>query len=182
MDARDPLAELMAATAQGDHKAFRRLYELTSGRLFGLALGILRRRDLAEEALQDSFVRIWRSAPRFDPEKGAAMGWLATIVRNRALTLIAQRPRESSEDLSAVEQWADSAPDPLARALESGTGRALAKCLGELDAEQRHSIVLAFYQGLTHAELAARLEKPIGTVKSWIRRSLLRLRECLGDA
>lgn len=182
MDVADPLAELMAATARGDHKAFRRLYDVTAGRLFGLALGILRRRDLAEEALQDSFTRIWRAAPSFDPEKGAAMGWLSTIVRNRSLSLLARRPRESSDDLSSVENWADSAPDPLARALESSAARALKKCLDELDGEQQRSIVLAFYQGLSHAELATRLGKPMGTVKSWIRRGLLRLRECLGDA
>src|SRR5262245_45752782 len=123
MDVADPLAELMTATARGDHRAFRRLYELTAGRLFGLALGILRRRDLAEEALQDAFTRAWRAAPSFDPAKGSAMAWLATIVRNRALSLLAQTPRESSDDLTAVENWADTEPNPLEQALSSSAAR-----------------------------------------------------------
>lgn len=177
--AADPLLDLMAATARGDHKAFARLYQATSGRLFGLALAILRRRDLAEDTLQEAFTRIWRAAPSYDPSKGAPMGWLSTIVRNRALSALSRRPAESAADDETLAAIPDLAPGPLERALASSDARALGHCLDTLDGDQKNSILLAFYQGLTHPELAAKLGRPIGTVKSWVRRGLLALKECL---
>jgi RNA polymerase sigma-70 factor (ECF subfamily) len=176
----DPLAELLSATARGDRAAFARLYELTSGKLFALALGILRRRDWAEEVLQEAFIRLWRSAHRFDPAKGSAMSWMVTIVRNSALTALERRPREiSAEDVGAAAEPADTAPDPLEQAMQSSQARALFECLQHLEEPQRRSIMLAYYEGLTHTELAARLAAPLGTVKSWIRRGLMHLKECL---
>ena len=176
----DPLAELLAAAARGDHAAFARLYQLTAPKLFALAVGILKRRDWAEETLQESFIRVWRSAHRFDPAKGSAMSWMVTIVRNSALTALERRPREiASEDAGAAADIADSAPDPLEQTMQNSAARALLKCLQGLDEQQRRSIMLAYYEGLTHSELAARLGAPLGTVKSWIRRGLMHLKTCL---
>lgn len=176
----DPLGELLGASARGDQKAFARLYELTSAKLFALALGILRRRDLAEDVLQESFIRLWRSAHRFDPAKGSAMSWMVTIVRNGAFTMLERRGREGqASGIADIENMASSEPDPLEQAMQSSAARALLACLQRLDEPQRRSIVLAYYEGLTHTELAARLSAPIGTVKSWIRRGLMHLKECL---
>lgn len=176
----DPLAELLAATARGDRAAFARLYTATAPKLFALAIGILKRRDWAEEALQESFIRLWRSAHRFDPAKGTAMSWMVTIVRNSALSALERRPRElASEDVGEAADVADTAPDPLARTVQSSMARALLKCLEGLEESQRRSILLAYYEGLTHTELAARLAAPLGTVKSWIRRGLMHLKTCM---
>jgi len=176
----DPLAELLAAAARGDHAAFARLYQLTAPKLFALTVGILKRRDWAEETLQESFIRVWRSAHRFDPAKGSAMSWMVTIVRNSALTALERRPREiASEDAGDAADIADSAPDPLEQTMQNSAARALLKCLQGLDEQQRRSIMLAYYEGLTHSELAARLGAPLGTVKSWIRRGLMHLKTCL---
>jgi len=176
----DPLAELLAAAARGDQAAFARLYELTAPKLFALAVGILRRRDWAEEALQEAFIRLWRSAHRFDPAKGSAMSWIVTIVRNSALTALQRRPREiASEDAGEAADVADSAPDPLEQAMQSSMARTLFKCLQGLEEAQRRSIMLAYYEGLTHSELAVRMAAPLGTVKSWIRRGLMHLKTCL---
>ena len=176
----DPLADLLLATARGDRAAFARLYELTSPKLFSLAVGILRRRDWAEETLQESFLRLWRSAHRFDPARGSAMSWMVTIVRNGALTALQRRPRElAAEDVPTAADVPDSGPDPLEQAMRSSAARALFECLNGLDETQRKAILLAYYEGLTHVELAARLVTPLGTVKSWIRRGLVHLKDCL---
>lgn len=176
----DPLTGLLRLIAGGDERAFARLYEQTAAKLFALILAIIRRRDLAEEILQESFVRVWKSAYRFDPAKGSAMAWLVTIARNRTLTALERTPRDQAGPEAADwEMIADGAPDPLEQALISSEARALSRCLQELEQDQRRSIVLAYYKGLTHVELAGRLDKPLGTVKSWVRRGLLQLRGCL---
>jgi len=180
--AADPLAGLLAAAAQGDQRAFARLYELTAAKLFALTLGILRQRDRAEEALQETYTRLWRFAHRYDPAKGPAMGWMVTIARNTALSALERRPRDSAgAEPTDFDQWASADPNPLEQAMQSSAARALARCLQELEARQRRTIMLAYFEGLTHVELAERLETPIGTVKSWIRRGLERLNRCLSD-
>lgn len=174
----DPLGELLRACAHGDEKALARLYRLTSPKLFALALSILRRRPEAEEALQEAFVSIWGNAHRFEPARGSAMTWMVTIVRNRALTSLRRRPPEAD---ARVDQLIlrDDGPDPLESALRSSEARRIMTCLERLDAEQRRSIVLAYVHGFTHQELSRRLDVPLGTVKSWIRRGLISLRDCL---
>ena len=180
----DPLALLLQRVAGGDERAFARLYQQAGPKLFALVLAMTRQRDLAQDVLQEALVRIWKSAYRFNPEKGSAMAWMVTIARNRALTALERMPRDRSAaeapDWEAIAgQW----PDPLEQALAGRQSRALARCLQALERDQRRSIVLAYYTGLTHVELAKRLDKPLGTVKSWIRRGLLELRGCLdGDA
>jgi RNA polymerase sigma-70 factor, ECF subfamily len=148
--------------------------------LFAVALRILRRRDWAEEVLQESFVSIWRHAEEYSAAKSAAMTWMTSIVRNRALDLLRRPQIEDSDDYeSIVELEPLDAPGPL-DALESSHDAArVARCLERLEQRQRQSIVLAFFNGLTHAELAENLKQPLGTVKTWIRRGLQQLKGCL---
>ena len=176
----DPLPKLLAATARGDRKAFRQLYQVSSPRLFAIALRLLCRRDLAEDVLQDAYVAIWRKAGQYHPDRGEPLAWMCRIVRNRAIDrLRAEAPRRElasledvSESAAAEERFAATGPDRL--------GASLRGCLDKLKVDQRRSIILAYYYGMTHDELAAHLDVPLGTVKSWIRRGLMQLKDQLG--
>lgn len=177
------LQRLLTDTSQGDQRAFRELYEATSSHLYGVLVRILQRRDWAEEALQDCYLRVWRKADSYAPDKGAPLTWLMTIARYRALDLLrAKRPEiemPDEDDAPPMSFAADNSLDPETRAVEyEGLGQ-LSDCLQHLGAEQRQSVLLAYYEGYTHAELAKTLKAPLGTVKSWVRRGLLQLRECL---
>lgn len=164
----------------GDREAFARLYRLTAPKLFGFALRILRRRDLAEEALQEAFVSIWRHAGEFKPEKALPQTWLAAIVRNRALDLLrSRRPEDPLDDDEQMEALPSEFPDPLQKTLASREARALLECLDQLPGKQRQVILLSYFHGLSHAELAQRVAEPLGTVKTWIRRGLESLKRCL---
>ena len=133
MTASKSLTELMEAVAEGDREAFSRLYGLTSAKLFSLALGILKRRDWAEDVLQESYIRLWRSAHRFDPARGSPMSWMITIVRNCAFTMLERRGREQpASGMGEIEALASADPDPLERAMQSSRARALMACLNEL--------------------------------------------------
>lgn len=176
------LQQLLAQTARGDQKSFRQLYEASSSHLFGLLMRMLKRRDWAEEALQDCFLKIWQKAETYSPEKGAPLTWLMTVARYRALDLLRMKrpevemPEESDAPPLAFE---DVAEDPQARAVEQeGIGQ-LKECMKGLQDEQQRSVLLAYYEGYTHQELAVIMKAPLGTVKSWVRRGLQRLRECL---
>ncbi len=173
------LATLIRSCAAGDRAALARLYEATAPQLFGLALRMVRRRDLAEELVQEAFLAAWRHAGGFDERRGTAHAWLAAILRNRAIDLLRRRGREAPLDPDAAAAVPDPAPGPLDRAAESEAARALAACLDELEDGPRRSILLAYYDGLTYEQAATRLDAPVGTVKSWIRRSLQRLKSCL---
>jgi len=170
---------LLEACARGDRAALQGLYSMTAPQLFGLALGILRSRDLAEDIVQDSFVLIWRHARSFDPRRGSAMAWLARIVRNQCLDTLRRRGREAPLDESFMESWEDPAPDPAELTALSREAQRLWGCLDQLEDSPRQSLLLAYYQGLTFEEVADRLKAPLGTVKSWIRRSLIRLKGCM---
>jgi RNA polymerase sigma-70 factor (ECF subfamily) len=143
-----------------------------------VALRITRRRELAEEVLHDAFVQIWRKAGTFNAGLGSARGWIYTVVRHRALNAVRGTARTVNADEETLTALAD-----LDAAWRTGDGAAdhaaLADCLDRLDAQKRDCVILAFVDGYTHEQLAARLETPLGTVKSWIRRALLSLRECL---
>jgi RNA polymerase sigma-70 factor (ECF subfamily) len=184
----DPLEAQLAAIARGDRRAFAELYAATSPKLFALLLRMLQRRDWAEEALQDCYVRIWQKSEGYAPERGAPLAWLTTIARYRALDLLrARRPEvtESSfdeEKPSPLERADDGAASPEEGAMQrEGIGR-LDDCMQNLAEEQRKSVLLAYYEGYTHSELARRMKAPMGTVKSWVRRGLLQLRDCMGAA
>lgn len=176
----DDTARLLALTARQDGTAFRRLYDLEAPRLYAVALRITRQPALAADAVHDAMLQVWRNASRFDPARGNASAWLLSLVRYRALDLLARTRRE----VAGVElpEASDPDPDPLERLLETRAGEALHRCLQEVAAERRRWVVLAFLDGLSHVELAARVGQPLGTVKSGIRRALLALRACLDGA
>jgi RNA polymerase sigma-70 factor, ECF subfamily len=170
---------LLQACARGDRAALQSLYAQTAPQLFGLALSILRNRDLAEDVMQDSFILVWRRAHSFDPGRGTAMAWLARIVRNQCFDLMRRRGRESPLDETFMQSWQDPAPNPADLTALSREARRLKGCLDELDEGPRKSMILAYYEGLTFAEVSGRLGAPLGTVKSWIRRGLIQLRDCM---
>jgi RNA polymerase sigma-70 factor, ECF subfamily len=181
----DPLAGLLAACAKRDQIAFARLYERTNAKLFGVALRILKREDWAEEVLQDCYVSIWTNAGAYSAGVAAPMTWMISIVRNRSLDWL-RRPRlevsgEAADDdsESLLDRAPSDDPGPLERLAANVDARAIAGCMGRLEAKQRQAVALAFYEGLTHAELAAHMREPLGTVKTWVRRGLQQLKECL---
>ena len=176
----DPLEELLLAAGRGDRRAFARIYQLSASRLYPIAIRILGRQDVAEEILQEAFVSIWRKAAQFRPDRGKPLAWMATIVRHRAIDRLraeAREPRNMAEWNESTEASAGGVlagpevPEHIAATIRG--------CLERLQEGQRRAILLAYYHGMTHEELAARLDAPLGTVKSWVRRGLLQLRECL---
>lgn len=179
----DQLAAMLQAIARKDATAFSQLYRETSAHLFGLLLRMLRRRDLAEEALQDTYVRVWQKAGSFDATRGQAMAWIASIARHRGLDLLrARRPEvpESVADNPAALAAGEATQGDAAQAVDDDVAlQQLHRCLRELSDEQRNAVMLAYYEGYTHPELSERMSAPLGTVKSWVRRGLQRLRECL---
>jgi RNA polymerase sigma-70 factor, ECF subfamily len=176
-EARLPLEQLIRRTARRDRAAFAALYTQTAAKLFGIALRIMRQREPAEEVLQESFVAVWQRAEDYDPARGSAMGWLVTIVRHCAIDQL-RRSAARPESRGAPEEALLTlvSPDSADSGAELG---ALQRCLDELDPEPRRAVLLAYCYGFTREELAARLAVPVGTVKSWLRRSLDRLKRCL---
>ncbi len=172
------LEGLVERAALGDRAAFRSLYQATSAKLYGVALRILRRADWAEEVLQECYVSVWRHAPDYHAERAAPMTWMTSIVRNRCLDWLRRPNPEPLED-GVLESLESGNPGPLALLEQGRDSAALARCLRGLEARQRQAIALAFFDGLSHAELARHLREPLGTVKTWVRRGLARLRSCL---
>ena len=170
------LAAAIARCAAGERSAMRVIYDIEAGRMVGVARRMLRRQDLAEEAVQDTFMRMWRAARSFDPAKGSPRTWLYAILRNRAISILRDE-RRFVNDPEAGEDAAPATESALTRLPETS---ALRRCLERLDPQRRSVVVLAYVHGLSHGELAGRLNVPLGTVKSWVRRSLISLQECMG--
>ncbi|MEP7043220.1 MAG: sigma-70 family RNA polymerase sigma factor [Dokdonella sp.] len=176
----DRLRDLLVATAGGDAGAFEQLYQSTSGKLFGICLRIVQQRSDAEDVLQDVYVTIWRKAAQFDAARASAITWLAMMARNKAIDrLRAGSVERHSAPIDLAEDLHDPNASTLALAETNETNRRLDACLGELEAQRRNLIRIAFFEGATYEELAARCGAPLGTVKSWVRRGLLRLKACL---
>jgi RNA polymerase sigma-70 factor (ECF subfamily) len=173
----DELTELLRRCAEADRAAFRRLYELQAPRLYGVALRITRQPALAADAVHDALMQVWQNARRFDASRGNPEAWLLSLVRYRALDIARRGAREVSG--AEIPDTADDDPDPLSRLIGSDDAEALHRCLANLEPERRRLVVMAFIDGLSHTELAARLNQPLGTVKSWIRRALIALKRCL---
>jgi RNA polymerase sigma-70 factor (ECF subfamily) len=173
------LAALIGRTALGDRAAFAELYRAAGAKLFAVSLRIVRERPIAEEVLQDSFVAIWSHAADYAPSKSAPTTWMTAIVRNRSLDVVRRTREEPDIDDALTASLADESASPAREAEERSDARSIRRCLGELDAEQRQTIALAFHHGLSHSELAQHLRRPLGTVKTHIRRGLAKLRECL---
>jgi RNA polymerase sigma-70 factor (ECF subfamily) len=172
------LAGLLHKVARGDRDALRSVYVRQSTRLFGIAMAILRDRTVAADVLQDAFLKVWQRAGQFDADRGVAEAWLSSIVRYAALDVARTRGREIPSDDPNLGDGAIEA-DALDALTTAEDGARLHACLERLETKNRQGIVLAFVHGLSHPEISARLDVPLGTVKSWIRRGLMTLRECL---
>lgn len=178
MDDDAPLGTLLAAVARGEHAALRAIYDREGPRLFGAAMAILRDRAAAADAVQEAFLRLWQRAGQYDPARGGARAWISAIVRYAALDAARARGREQVRDDPALGDRAIT-PDVLDRLAAASDGTRLRECLNGLDDRHRSFIVLAFMHGLSHSQVAARLDMPLGTVKTWIRRGLQQLRDCM---
>jgi RNA polymerase sigma factor (sigma-70 family) len=173
------LDDALRRCAAGERACLRVIYDREAAAMIGVAMRILRRRELAEEAVHDTFVRIWQKAASFDPARGEARSWLYAVLRHRALNILrGERRTDQLDDFDTLDlESGDESPEACVARLSDT--KALRHCLEKLEPARRHAIVLAYVQGLTHGELAGRLGVPLGTVKSWIRRSLVTLKECM---
>lgn len=170
MQSEDDAVKLIARVAAGDREALKSLYEQEGAKVMAICLRMLARRDIAEEAVQDTFLSIWRAAGSFDPSKGSARGWIYVIARRRALDRLRASPWLKRETPDFAEDWAPAlGEDSLA----------LSECLQQLDAKSRYAICICYLYGLTHEELSSATGVPLGTLKSRIRRGLMSLRKCL---
>ncbi len=170
---------LIAAVARGETAALSALYAQEAPRMLGIAMRILKRRALAEEAVHDAFVQVWNRAGSFDAVRGEGRAWLYAILRHRSLNILRGEARtELTDDIEALDSESPAEGPEAAMARLSDESR-LRHCLEGLEPDRRKAVLLAFVDGLSHGELAERLKMPLGTLKSWIRRSLLALRECM---
>ena len=181
------LTVLLSKVALGDQTAFAQFYEITSSHLYGVALRILRDPPAAEEILQEAYVNVWHHAGSYEAAKSQPLTWLTTIVRNRCLDQLRRRELDTvtltSDDDDAPEYDLPSdAMTPAEMLIAGAEARSVKDCVDTLDAGPKQAIALAFYQGLSHSELADHLRQPLGTVKSWVRRGLERLKACLDRA
>lgn len=175
------LVGLLRAVADGDQAAFEALYAATRAKLYGVVLRILRRADLADEVMQEAYLKIWNSAGQFDPALASPITWMVAIARNRAIDVARRKRDVSVEEAPEVLERAADIADPLAGRERREELRRLLDCLGRLDPDQRQLMLLAYYDGLSREQLAARSGRPVNTIKTWLRRSILAVRECLGS-
>ena len=187
------LGQLLARAGLGDRVAFATLYEHTSAHLLGVVMRIQRDRAQAEDILQEVYVNVWRAAQSFDAAQSQPLTWLTSIARNRAIDGLRRRQaqpqlktnitqRSYDEETDVYDTVASEAPGPLDLLSRASDARALSHCMQGLSAQQRQSVALAFFDGLSHAEVAEHMRQPLGTVKSWVRRALMTLKDCLEAA
>lgn len=177
-DPNQGLIDALTACGRGEQRALQRLYRATSPRLYAQLLRIVRQEAAAQDCLQQVYVRAWQAAGQYDPTRAQPMTWLSTLARNIGIDwLRRRRPDAEHGDVDLESLTGSRAPEPESLAAERD--EALHDCLATLSAEQRQAMELAYFQGLTHGELAERVVQPLGTVKSWIRRGLERLKACL---
>jgi RNA polymerase sigma factor (sigma-70 family) len=183
------LAQLLARAGLGDRAAFAQMYERSSAHLFAVVLRIQRDRATAEDLLQEIYVSVWKAAAGFDAARSQPLTWLTSIARNRAIDslrragtqpqLLSTTVADDDDRADETEAFSDTAPGPLELLDRASDARELSQCMQHLSPPQRQSVGLAFFDGLSHAEVAERLREPLGTVKSWVRRALLTLKSCL---
>jgi RNA polymerase sigma-70 factor (ECF subfamily) len=171
------LEDWIARVALGDRVAFSRLYDATSAKLFGVCLRILNNRASAEDALQESFMKVWRNADRYRSNGMSPMTWLITIARNTAIDRLRRRRASGPEDV--IEQVPDSAPTPEASAIAQSEAERIVACLKELDEPRAAAVRGAYLDGLSYADLADKLSVPLNTIRTWLRRSLIALQACM---
>ena len=177
----DIYAELLQKTAEGDQLAFKQLYEQTSPKLMSLCLRLMKTEALAEDVLQEGFIKIWDKADTYTTGKGKAMTWMSTVIRNKGLDKLRSlktKPAETEIEYEGIEfASTELKPDDLEDMSQDIQG--LMTCLNKLKPDQKECILLSYYYGHTHQELAEKLDKPLGTIKAWIRRGLEDLRPCM---
>lgn len=178
MSSREDIEGYIARCALGDRDAFASLYRATSAKLFGICLRVLNSRSEAEDALQEIYVKVWRNAGRYQAGGYSPMTWLITIARNHAIDRLRAR-RAQGTGMDEAEAVPDAAPGPEALAIAGSERGRLADCLSELPEDRSMAVQLAYLQGETYADLAARFNVPLNTMRTWLRRSLLKLKECL---
>ena len=175
------LAGLLVRSSRGDSEAFGAFYDATAARAFGLAVRVVRDPSQAEEVAQEAFLEVWRTASRFQPERGSAIGWLLTIVHRKAVDRVRSAEAASRRDTSFHRDTPTVAHDVTAEAAEASMeARRVRTALGELTAVQREALELAYFGGYTHTEVATMLDLPVGTAKTRIRDGLIRMRDAMG--
>jgi RNA polymerase sigma-70 factor, ECF subfamily len=178
----DPIGPLILRIAQGDRAAFAAIYSATSPKLMGVLLRMLGSRAEAEDALQEVYTRIWTRAGRYDPGLGRGMSWLIALTRNLAIDRLRARPHPSAitgDDGTEADALPDARPGAEARMIMQGEARRVVDCMGQLEPDRSAAVRGAYLQGLSYQDLADRHGVPLNTMRTWLRRSLLRLRECL---
>ena len=174
------LVWLLGAVARGDEAAFERLYGATRAKLYGVLLRILGKPALAEKVMAETYLKVWKLADQFDPATASPITWMVAIARNRAIDIVRKRGDISiDEEPEAAEAPPAEAPAPARREMTAELKRLLS-CLGRLDPEKQRIVLLAYYSGWSRDQLASKLDIPVNTIKTWLRRSLLEIRECMG--
>jgi RNA polymerase sigma-70 factor (ECF subfamily) len=180
MPPRDPrLENLLSAVAGGDEAAFAELYQATASKLLGVALRILRNREVSEEVLQEAFFKVWERAGDYNPAIAAPVTWMAAIVRNRALDEARRRVVRPTGDESELEQLESGDEHPIAALERAEDVERLLRCLDGLEPEKKEMVRLAYLDGMSREALAKRFDRPEGTIKTWLHRSLAQLKGCL---
>ncbi len=185
MDDRDEVASLLARVTLRDARAFEALYRLVANRLMAVALRVTQERAMAEDVLQEVFVTVWNQSAAAAPGQQLTLAWLCVVTRHRAIDLLRKRKPEQPlhwQDENGDEQMhdlQDESGSPMEQLLTHEDGAQLGHCMDALEPEPRRALLLSFYDGLTQAEIALRMQRPLGTVKAWTRRSLMRLKGCM---
>lgn len=174
----DQIAELITATGMKDRKAFTELYSRTSAKLFGVTLRILKDRTESEEAIQEVYIKVWQRAGSFQQSAFSPMSWLIAIARNHALDILRAR-RPMSDGIDGALEIADSGPNPEQAAMNNAERNRIENCLDELETQKADAVRAAYLDGYAYQELATRFEVPLNTIRTWLRRSLLKLKDCL---
>lgn len=169
----------LIACARGEHAALRRLYDQEAQWLMGVALRLVRRRELADEVLHDAFLQIWQKSASFDPALGSARGWIYSVVRHRALNAVRDYRHESPSAEIMIDDLPSDCAGPLDILSQHRAANALHHCLENLDEQKRACILLAYVDGYSQSQIADHLACPLGTIKAWTRRGLMALKECL---
>ena len=178
------LIALLDRVAIADESALRELYDMTSSKLYGVAVRVVSNRDWAEDVLQEAFLNIWRIAADYKATLSPPMAWMALVVRSRGLDFLRRRASERADRMQELDDVisdtvAGDSPNPMDTAQASEQAKALYNCLSRLDNKQREVVSLAYMRDMSHGELAEQLKLPLGTVKTWIRRGLEQLRGCM---
>lgn len=174
----DPIADLLHRIAAQDRAAFREAYAATASKLIGVLIRMLGERAEAEDALQEVFTRVWLRAGRYDAARGRGMTWLIAIARNIAIDRLRAR-RDTTSDAPTLDALIDMAPGPERQLIASGEARRVVDCLGQLEPDRADAVRRAYLGGVSYADLARRHNVPLNTMRTWLRRSLLKLKECL---